>query len=259
MRTYLDEIVAAHRRAAEADDRDFDDLLARASALACVPTFAPALRAVSGMAVIAEIKRASPSRGPLAPDLDPASLAMAYQEGGATCLSVLTDAEFFLGSAADLQAARAATGLPVLRKDFTTGPRDILDAAVMGAQGVLLIAATLSPDEMRDLSALAADVGLDALVEVHDEAEAEVALDLGAALVGVNQRDIVTFEVDSGRAERVAKILPDSVLRVAESGIRDPDDVRRLRDAGFQAVLVGESLVTAADPAAAVAALRSAA
>ena len=154
-------------------------------------------------------------------------------------------------------AARAATALPVLRKDFTVGPADVLDARCMGADAVLLIAAALSPTSCRELMALAASVGLDALVEVHDEAEAERALAAGATLIGVNQRDLVTFEVDTDRAERVARMLPDGVIRVAESGIRDGDDVRRLADAGFDAVLVGEALVTSPDPAAAVRELRS--
>jgi indole-3-glycerol phosphate synthase len=200
------------------------------------------------VAVIAEIKRASPSKGALAPDLDPVALARAYEAGGAAALSVLTDEEFFRGSAEDLRAARAATALPVLRKDFTVGPADVLDARCMGADAVLLIAAALSPEEMVELMTLAASVGLDALVEVHDEAEAERVVTAGATLVGVNQRDLFTFDVDPDRAVRVAGMLPPEVVRVAESGIGDSEDVRRLGEAGFDAVLVGEALVTSADP-----------
>ncbi len=200
------------------------------------------------MAVIAEVKRASPSKGALAPDLDPAQLARTYEEAGAAALSVLTDQEFFRGSPDDLAAARTATALPVLRKDFTVGPADVLDARCMGADAVLLIAAALSPEEMGELAALAASIGLDALVEVHDEAEAERALTGGATLIGVNQRDLFTFDVDPARAVRVAAMLPAGVVRVAESGIRDGDDVRRLGQAGFDAVLVGEALVTSSDP-----------
>jgi indole-3-glycerol phosphate synthase len=214
-------------------------------------------RGASGgpVAIIAEIKRRSPSKGPLAPALDPAGLAGAYQSGGATCLSVLTDIEFFGGSPADLMAARASTGIPVLRKDFTVSAFDVCDARLMGADALLLIAAALSPTELSELLALSAEVGIDALVEVHDEAEAERALAAGATLIGVNQRDLATFEVDEARAERVAQALPPEVTTVAESGIRGPDDVARLAAAGFCAVLVGESLVTAPNPAGAVSAM----
>jgi indole-3-glycerol phosphate synthase len=170
---------------------------------------------------------------------------------------VLTDVDWFGGSPADLAAARAACDVPVLRKDFTVGPADVYDARIMGADAVLLIAAALAPDVLVELLALAGELGIDALVEVHDEAEAELALGSGAALIGVNQRDLVTFEVDTARAERVAKLLPDAVVTVAESGVHGPDDASRLAAAGFDAILVGESVVTAADRAAAVRALRA--
>lgn len=255
MPTYLDKILAAHREAARADRRDVGRLLADASRCAAPRGFTSALKASPGVAVIAEIKRRSPSKGPLAPDLEPALVAKAYAAGGAACLSVLTDAEFFGGSADDLAEARSAVDLPVLRKDFTVGPADVCDARLMGADAVLLIVAALAPGEIGDLLRTARSLGLDALVEVHDEAEAEVALDAGAELIGVNQRDLVTFEVDTQRAVRVAGSLPDHVVRVAESGVRHRDDVTRLADAGFDAVLVGEALVTAPDPGAALAAL----
>jgi indole-3-glycerol phosphate synthase len=251
--TYLDRIVAAHRAAAAGDGRDFAALEAAATAAPPPRGFTAALRGRRGdVAVIAEVKRWSPSKGPLAPNLDPAATAAAYRDGGAAALSVLTDREFFHGSADDLVRARAATDLPVLRKDFTVGPADVLDARVMGADAVLLIAAALSPDELAELHGLALRVGLDALVEVHDETEAEQAVAAGATLIGVNQRDLFTFEVDGARAERVAKVIPKVVVGVAESGIRTRDDVRRLGDAGFDAVLVGEALVTRPDPAAGV-------
>ena len=255
MATYLDRILAAHRAAAAADRRDLDALAAEAARRPPARGFEAALRRSDTVAVISEIKRRSPRRGDLAPRLVPADLARAYERGGAAALSVLTDSEFFGGSAADLQQARAAVDLPVLRKDFTVGPADVFDARLMGADAVLLIAAALEPPAMAELVDLAGRVGLDALVEVHDEAEAEAALASGATLVGVNQRDLFSFEVDTDRARRVAASLPAGVTRVAESGIRDGEDVRRLADAGFDAVLVGESLVLSADPAAAVAAL----
>jgi indole-3-glycerol phosphate synthase len=205
------------------------------------------------LAVIAEIKRRSPSKGDLRPSLDPAVLAATYERGGASCLSVLTDEEFFGGSAADLGAARRACSLPVLRKDFTVSALDVADARLMGADCVLLIAAALEEPELVDLHRLAIDVGLDVLVEIHDEAELDVALAAGATLIGVNQRDLITFAVDHERAVRMATVIPDDVVKVAESGVRDRDDARALRDAGYHAILVGETLVTADDPAAALA------
>ncbi len=252
MATYLDRILAAHRAAAEEDSRDVDALAVEASAQPPARGFEAALRASDAVAVIAEVKRRSPSKGDLAPGLVPADLAAAYQAGGAAALSVLTDRDFFGGSPGDLRQARAAVSLPVLRKDFTVSPADVLDARIMGADAVLLIAAALSGEELSSFTALARRIGIDALVEVHDEAEAETALSAGATLIGVNQRDLYTFEVDIDRARRVAAALPDHVTRVAESGIRNGDDVRKLADAGFSAVLVGETLVRAVDPAAAV-------
>jgi indole-3-glycerol phosphate synthase len=208
------------------------------------------------VAVIAEVKRRSPSKGDLAVDLDPAEVAQSYSDGGAACLSVLTDAAFFGGSPDDLAAARAACDLPVLRKDFTVSGADVCDARLMGADCVLLIVAALDDAELATFHQLAVDVGLEVLVEIHDERELERALTVGATVIGVNQRDLVTFEVDTNRAVRMAAQMPEGVVRVAESGIRGPDDAALLADAGYHAVLVGESLVTGADRAAAVRALR---
>jgi indole-3-glycerol phosphate synthase len=255
--TYLDRIVARHREVAAADDRSLGELLERASAMPPARGFAAALVAGQGLAVIAEIKRRSPSKGALHVELDPATVARSYAAGGAAALSVLTDAEFFGGSIDDLRAAHGAVDLPVLRKDFTVRPHDVADARLMGADAVLLIAAALDPDEVSSFHRTAVSLGLDALVEVHDEEELEVALRAEATLIGVNQRDLVTFEVDHDRAVRMAARIPDGVVRVAESGVRDAADARRLADAGYHAILVGESLVTAVDPAAALAALRA--
>ncbi|MBV9661480.1 MAG: indole-3-glycerol phosphate synthase TrpC [Acidimicrobiales bacterium] len=256
MGTYLDRILATHRAAAAADRRDPDGLRACATAQPPGRGFHAALCGLESVAVIAEIKRRSPSKGELAPGLVAADLAQAYERGGASALSVLTAREYFAGSAEDLRDARTAVSLPVLRKDFTVAPADVYDARIMGADALLLIVAALSPAELLSLLELARQVGLDALVEVHDEAEAETALAAGATTIGVNQRDLYTFEVDTGRAARVAAALPDGVVRVAESGIRGADDVARLADAGFHAVLVGETLVRSADPARAVSAMR---
>ena len=165
---------------------------------------------------------------------------------------MLTDEQFFGGSVEDLQVARAITSLPVIRKDFTVSEFDVVDARLMGADCVLLIAAALTNDELSRFHELAIHIGLDVLVETHDDHELERALSVGATIVGVNQRDLVTFQVDHARAERMASLIPPAVVRVAESGVRNSDDARRLRDAGYDAVLVGESIVTASDPAAAV-------
>ncbi len=252
MATYLDRIVAAHRQAAAADERAIEPLWRAALAAPAPRAFAAALVRPDGAGVIAEIKRRSPSRGALAPDLVASDLAGRYQAGGAAALSVLTDAAFFGGSPADLAEARAGCSLPVLRKDFTVDRRDVLDARIMGADAVLLIVAALADDELSDLLALAGDVGLDALVEVHDEREADRALAAGATLVGVNQRDLTTFAVDRDRALALAPRLGDARVLVAESGITGPHDVSVLVEAGYDAVLVGEWLVTSADPASAL-------
>ncbi len=255
MATYLDQILARHREVAAADDRSLDSLVAAAKDCEPPRGFRDALVADDRLAVISEIKRRSPSKGDLHRDLDPTAIAAAYESGGASCLSVLTDEEYFGGSSDDLRAARAACGLPVLRKDFTVSAHDVVDARLMGADCVLLIAAALDPAELVELHALATDLGLDALIEIHDERELETALEADAMLVGVNQRDLVTFEVDHERAVRVGASIPDGIVRVAESGVRGPEDARSLASAGYHAVLVGEALVTAADPAAAIAAL----
>ncbi len=250
--TYLDEILAVHRAAAADDHRDLDALVS--AAVACGPgrPFAGPLTDADGLAVIAEIKRRSPSRGDLDPGLDPGAVAREYEAGGATCVSVLSDGQFFGGSADDVTAVRAACALPVLRKDFTVAEADIADARLMGADAVLLIVAALTDDQLRSFLALARRIGLDALVEAHDEAEVERALAAGAELIGVNQRDLTTFAVDHDRALRVVAAIPGDVVAVAESGIRGADDARRLADAGYRAVLVGETLMRAGDRRAAL-------
>lgn len=255
MATYLDRILAWHRERARSDGRDLSGLVTAARASAPARGFARALRSKEAVAVIAEVKRRSPSKGALAPGLVPAVLAKTYAAAGATCLSVLTDSEFFGGSPEDLAEARGAVELPVLRKDFTVAPADICDARLMGADAALLIVSALSAGQLAELLALAGEVGLDALVEVHDENEAERALAAGAEVVGVNQRDLFSFEVDTQRALRVGAQLPAGVVKVAESGIRSREDVEKLAEAGFDAVLVGEALVTAPDPGATLASL----
>jgi len=250
--TYLDDIIAYHRQRAALDSRSLSELHSFAERSDPPRGFANVLansgRRGESVALIAEIKRRSPSRGPLAVDLEPIALAQAYERGGANCLSVLTDKPHFAGSAEDLQQARAAVALPVLRKDFTVAECDLFDAAAMGADAILLIVAALSKDELRKFIALARELMLDALVEVHDQKELDQALGAGASVIGVNQRDLNTFTVDPKRAVELASSIPESVVRVAESGITSRADVERLCEAGFDAILVGEALVTASDP-----------
>ena len=252
MAIYLDEIVAWHRNRASTDGRSRAELEQSVQDLAATRGFAGALRSgsmrSSTVSVIAEIKRRSPSRGSLAEDLDPSVLAKRYEHAGAACLSVLTDRPHFAGSPDDLAAASRGVSIPVLRKDFTVALCDLFDARAMGADAVLLIVAALSDGELQAFLALSSELALDALVEVHDEAELRRALDLGASLIGVNQRDLRTFEVDPLRAVALAEAIPTELTRVAESGVKTRDDVERLIEAGFDAILVGEALVTASDP-----------
>jgi indole-3-glycerol phosphate synthase len=248
--TYLDNIVAWHRERAGADHRVWQDRLE--SVHYSGPSMSQALRAGTRVKVIAEVKRRSPSKGWIDEHLDPASLARDYEQGGAAALSVLTDEPHFSGSRHDLEVVRAAVEIPILRKDFTVSANDVLDAAEMGASTVLLIVAVLERAELANYIALASECGIDALVEVHDADEASIALDLGAVLIGVNQRDLRSFEVNSTHAANVIAGIDAGVLTVAESGMTSRADVERAAAAGFDAVLVGEAFVRAADPVALV-------
>ncbi len=246
MPTYLEEILASHRARAAADGRVLGDLVEQVQGMATPRDFVSSLRG-DGLSCIAEVKRRSPSKGDLDSELQPDLLAKEYLAGGAACLSVLTDREFFGGSSADLVVARQSSGLPVLRKDFTVQEADVVDARLMGADAVLLIAAALDDRMLRRCAARADELGLAALVEVHDEEELDRALAAGSRLVGVNQRDLRTFVVDHERACAMAAKIPADVVAVAESGIRDADDARRLAAAGYDAILVGETLVRSGD------------
>jgi indole-3-glycerol phosphate synthase len=255
MNDHLAALVAgARRRVAEARALEPDAALrARAEALPAAPSFAAAL-AGPGVGVIAEIKRASPSRGAIAPGLDAVAAAMDYRAGGAAAISVLTEPDGFDGALADL-AAVAELGVPALRKDFLVDPYQVWEARAAGAAAVLLIVAALTDDELAALAAEATLAGLDALVEVHDGAELARASRISPRIVGVNARDLRTFAVDPERFASLAERRPDGALLVAESGVHTPDDVVRLAAAGADAVLVGESVVTAEDRRAAVAEL----
>jgi indole-3-glycerol phosphate synthase len=250
--TYLDSILEYHRARAETDSRAWRSRANVSSTRASLRSAILDHRHL-GLAVIAEIKRRSPSKGWLAEGLDAAATAVAYVAGGATAISVLTDGPHFGGSLDDLIAVAGAVDVPVLRKDFTVSPNDVVDAAECGASAVLLIVAALTPHELAELLATAREVNIDALVEVHSAEEARRALDLGADLIGVNQRDLHTFAVDATRAEFVASALPTRVVTVAESGFTDPGAAERAAAAGFDAVLIGERLVVSNDKGAAVA------
>ncbi|HXR75814.1 MAG TPA: indole-3-glycerol phosphate synthase TrpC [Bryobacteraceae bacterium] len=215
--------------------------------------FAEALRSTP-TAIIAEIKKASPSKGLLQPDFHPGTIARDYEQGGAACLSVLTDGRYFQGSLNDLQTARSATALPALRKDFTIDRLQIFEAAAHGADAVLLIAAILNTEQLRSFRELATELGLAALIEIHNESELERAIDSGAGIIGVNNRNLDTFEVSLDTSLRLGEKMPDDVLRVSESGIFTKADIELLKGAGFRAFLIGESLMKSADS---VAALRS--
>ena len=210
-------------------------------------SLAAALRAASP-AIIAECKRRSPSRGVLRESYDAAAIAGAYASAGAAAISVLTNAEFFGGSLADLAAVRAATDVPVLRKDFVIEPYQVEEARAAGADALLLIVRILTPEELAHLGRLARELGLETLVEVHDERELEVAAAAGAAILGINNRDLVSFTTDVATSERLARLAPPGALLVAESGLRTAADLRRLQRSGIGAFLIGETFMTAADP-----------
>jgi len=242
----LDELVAAARARASS---------ARPLDVRSAPPprgFKRALLAARGAPLIAEIKRASPSRGAIAPDLDPALLARAYERGGAACLSVLTEPDHFRGSLDDLVRAREATRLPALRKDFIVTPFQLREARAFGADAALLIVAALERAELLDLAALARELGLDVLVEVHGEDELEAAAAARPDLLGINARNLKTFAVDDGTFARLAPAARGIAPLVAESGVKSAADVRALLGAGASALLVGEALASAPDPEAKV-------
>lgn len=205
-----------------------------------------------GVSLIAEMKRASPSRGPIRPDASVTDIVRMYEAAGASACSILTEPAFFGGSLDDLREARSACSLPLLRKDFIIDEYQLVEARLAGADAALLIVAALDRDLLADLLAFGHDVGLDLLVEVHDEDDAEVAIESGAEIVGINNRNLTTLEVDLDTVLRLLPDIPAGTVVVAESGISDHADVRRLEEAGVDAILVGEALMSAPDPAVAV-------
>ena len=228
------------------------EVAARARDAGPVRGFADALQAAIAQgdpAVIAEVKKASPSRGVIRPDFRPDEIAVSYEFGGAACLSVLTDVDFFQGSDAYLQQARAACTLPVLRKDFTIDPYQVHEARMLGADCILLIVAALGDDQLAELSGLALELGMDVLVEVHDIDELERAIQVPVPLVGINNRDLRSFEVSLDTTLSMKDAVPRDRLLVTESGILAPADVQRMRAAGVHAFLVGEAFLRAVEPA----------
>lgn len=249
----LDEIVAGVREdLAERQARvSLDDLKRRVES-APDPIDALAVLRQGGVGVIAEVKRSSPSKGALAAIDDPAQLAQAYERGGARCISVLTEQRRFGGSLDDLVAVRAAVDVPVLRKDFIVTSYQLWEARAHGADLALLIVAALEQPALVSLVERAGSIGLLPLVEVHDEEEVLRAVDAGAKVIGVNARNLRTLTVDLGVFERVAPVIPEGIVKIAESGVRSPQDLLAYASAGADAVLVGEALVTNSDPVAAV-------
>ena len=251
MSSKLDEICAAKREdvAKRKTERPLADLETEAAAQPAPRGFLNALRSKtkSGYALIAEIKKASPSKGLIRTDFDPPAHAGAYETGGATCLSVLTDTPYFQGDDDYLVAARAACSLPVLRKDFMIDPWQAGEARALGADAILIIVAALDDGQMAEIETAAGDHGMDVLIEVHNEAELDRAVVLRSPLIGINNRDLGTFETDLGTTERLAPLIPESHLIVGESGIATRADCDRLAKAGVRSFLVGESLMRQAD------------
>jgi indole-3-glycerol phosphate synthase len=250
----LDEILAGVRNdlAERQQQVSLEDLKARVERMPVSRDATSALRSV-GVTVIAEVKRSSPSKGALAAIADPASLAADYEAGGASAISVLTEAHRFGGSLADLDSVRARVDIPVLRKDFVVSSYQLWEARAPGADLILLIVAALEQNALVSLVERAESIGLTPLVEAHDRDEVERALDAGARIIGVNARDLRTLKVDRDVFPALAEVIPDTVVRVAESGVRGPHDLIAYANAGADAVLVGESLVTGRDPKTAVA------
>lgn len=249
MSSILDEIVAYKREflAHQMTLVSFENIAELAETSPEPPSFFEGLADGDDIAVITEVKKASPSKGLIRADFDPVAIAEAYESNGSSALSVLTDEKFFQGSADYVTQISNTVKLPILRKDFTIDPYQIYEARAIGAAAVLLIVGILTPDELRDYLALSQQLDLDALVEVHTEEELVVALDAGAEIVGINNRNLNTFEVSLETTFSFIDRMPDEVLKVSESGIYTRDDVVQLRDAGADAVLVGESLMRETD------------
>ena len=250
----LDDIIATKQEevARRKESAPLSDIIAATGDAPAPRDFAGALVASEDVALIAEVKRQSPSKGLLCPGFDPAATAREYAKAGASAISCLTDEHYFGGRLEYVKVVHESCDLPVLRKDFILDPYQVYESRAAGADAVLLIAAVLPVDRLRELHELAESLGMAALVEVHNEAEAHSAVDAGAKIIGINNRNLQDFTVDTGTTARLRPIIPEGVIVVSESGIRGPEDVRRLRQLGVDAMLVGEHLMTASDRGAAV-------
>ncbi|HUY54776.1 MAG TPA: indole-3-glycerol phosphate synthase TrpC [Candidatus Nanopelagicaceae bacterium] len=247
-------LAAARTRAIQLRAGGVDELTSAARLAPPPRPFEAALRG-AGFAVIAEMKRRSPSAGPLRMDLDPAAMAADFQNGGAAAISVLTEPEFFSGAIADLEAVRGAVPLPVLRKDFVVDPLQVFEARAGGADAVLLIVRAMDRDRLADCLGICRELGMAALVEVHDEPDMEVAAGLGASLIGINNRDLDRLTTDLQTTQKLAMIAPPKALLISESGIKGPADVELVASWGVAGVLIGERLMRAVGPASTLAAL----
>ena len=244
---FLDRILAQKQKEVDAHKAAISIEALKKETAPATRSLAKALQA-QGMSIISEVKRKSPSKGILRPDLEPIPYARMYEKNGASAISVLTDTEFFAGTPEDLKGVRQEVSIPVLRKDFIIDPHQIYASRSMGADAILLIARILTFEQLRDYLALARELSMDALVEIHGDAELEMALKAGAKIIGVNSRDLDTFQVDLNTAVRLRKQMPNDCVSVAESGIRTHEDLLWLRESGFDAALIGETLVKAPDP-----------
>ena len=254
---FLERIVGAKRAELESSKRqmppkELEKHVIERPAGRFLQALLPPTERQPGCAIIAELKKASPSAGVLREDYDPSGIARSYREAGARALSVLTDRKFFQGSLEDLQQAKAASALPALRKDFTLEEYHLYEAAAAGADAVLLIVAILQPPELRRLLSVSRTLGLDALVEVHTAEELAIALEAGSEIIGVNNRNLHTFEVSTDTSFELVDAIPDETVAISESGLRCAEDLQRLRSAGFDAFLIGESFMREDDPGAAL-------
>ncbi|MBK9165687.1 MAG: indole-3-glycerol phosphate synthase TrpC [Acidobacteria bacterium] len=250
MSTFLEEIIAAKRERIAAAKRvaNMPDLKSIAAENSNRPGRLSDALGKPGPAIIAEFKRASPSKGVINDRLDPAATAKAYEAGGAAAISVLTEEDFFAGSMADLIAIRDAVSIPVLRKDFTIDEFQIVESAAAGAAAILLIVAALKQEQLRDFLSVAKGFGLDTIVEVHDREEMEIAVDSGASIIGVNSRNLKTFEVSLDISRSLIELRPEGVLTITESGISKAEEIAELHALGFDAFLIGEMLMRSGDP-----------
>ncbi len=247
MKTYLDEIIRWHLDEKVIADLNENEILRISASTSPSKLFSSAIISQENISVIAEIKKKSPSLGYINKEVLVGRQALRYKRGGAACISVLTDGNFFDGKNEDLLTVRSNVDLPILRKDFVVRRLDVFESKVIGADAILLIVAALSDSDLKEFISLAKELNMEALVEIHDLTELDRAIDAQAEIIGVNQRDLYTFEVDRSRALKLAEQIPNTLVKVAESGIKDRSDIIELESAGYDAVLIGELLMKSED------------